>query len=1009
MHDKKEFPSRRGVLKIASLAAGLTALGVRGVNAARDFLNPRKLQQTAPNQQDPNVRVLHSVCLGCNTRCGNRAVVRNGVLEKMSGNPYHPYNSLGTPVPYETPVKETLEQASPLCGKGQSAPNYVYNPYRILKPLKRTGERGSGKFEPIAWEQLIHELSQGGRLFESLGEDREVKGLKHLNSDDPMVAEASELGPERNRFVFMTGRLQTGRKELIDRFVKSSMGSINRIGHTDICGLGFRMGNWALTDQKQVELKADPWSAEYILIFGANVYEALQPGINVYAAALAKRHSKGEVKFTIVDPRAQHASCHAEDWIPIKPGQDGAFAMGMVRWIIENKRYNEGFLSAPNATAAKKNGYGCHSNATFLIIADPNDARYGEFLRVKDINEGAAKDAETCVAVSSASNKPEPANKIEVGVLEVDRIISVPGGKKIPVKSAFTMLQQSAQAHSLADYAEFAGVGSADIEKTAKDFTSHGTKAAVCQYHGAGNYAEGTYAAYAVAVLNALIGSVDRKGGYNKSGGAAASWKKGWYNLTGFKEKRKASGVPISREKRAYEETSEYRSRKASGTPYPPQRPWFPFSKGGLSTEAFSGMDERYPYGCGMLVTYFYNPVYSTPGGYRFVETLKDRSKIPLHVSVDVTVNESNIYADYIVPDVTYLEGHYGWLSPHAPSLRFTGIRTPIVEPLTGKTTDGRPFCLETFLIDLAIAADLPGFGDKAITGEDGQHHPLHRGEDFYLRGFANIARNANLPVASEGEVAWVEMNYPVAKFKDILPMDQWKQVCFLLARGGVFKPYEDVFDGENHKYGIKKVSIYNDKLARTVNSQTGTFFQGTPRYVPPKDSQGKVIADEDRDYPFTLVSHKMSLHTQSRTTCQKWVMEVFPTNFIFINRADAKQLGLASGDRVMLKSRSNPEGISGNVELTRLVREGCLAVSFHYGHTQMGARPLSIKNAENVFLGGNQVAKSDSMIADKALGTGLNPNMAARLDENLNNTPLVDLVGGFPDFSSTRVKIERV
>jgi tetrathionate reductase subunit A len=39
------------------------------------------------------------------------------------------------------------------------------------------------------------------------------------------------------------------------------------------------MGNWALTEKKQVEIKADPMSAEYILVFGANIYEALQPGI----------------------------------------------------------------------------------------------------------------------------------------------------------------------------------------------------------------------------------------------------------------------------------------------------------------------------------------------------------------------------------------------------------------------------------------------------------------------------------------------------------------------------------------------------------------------------------------------------------------------------------------------------------------------------------------------------------------------------------------------------------
>ncbi len=129
---------------------------------------------------------------------------------------------------------------------------------------------------------MIREIVHGGKLFSHLGEDRVIQGLKDLNSDEPLDTSAPELGPLRNSFVCLSGRLQSGRKEFINRFVKNSLGSINHISHTDICGLGFRMGNFAFTEKKQVELKADPWSAEYILVFGANIYEALQPGINTY-------------------------------------------------------------------------------------------------------------------------------------------------------------------------------------------------------------------------------------------------------------------------------------------------------------------------------------------------------------------------------------------------------------------------------------------------------------------------------------------------------------------------------------------------------------------------------------------------------------------------------------------------------------------------------------------------------------------------------------------------------
>ncbi len=1002
--------SRRVLFKLAAAASGAVAFGTVSARAAMDWLDPRRIQKAASTTRDDGVKVIHSVCLGCNTRCGNRAVVKDGRLELMSGNPYHSYNHLANPISYATPVQETLGLASPVCGKAQAAPQYLYNPYRILKPLKRSGPRGAGKFEPIEWDQLIAEIVDGGRPFAGLGEDREVKGLKALDTDDLIDPKAPELGSVRNTFVFMTGRLQSGRKEIIDRFVKSSFGSKNRVGHTDICGLGFRMGNWAFTGQKEVELKADPWGAEYILVFGANVYEGLQPGINVYAAALANRHSKGQVKFTIVDPRAQNASCHAEDWIPVKPGQDGAFAMAMIRWILENGRYNKEFLAAPNGEAAKKHGNACHSNATHLVITEKDHPAYGKFLRLSDLLQEKVDPKKDPYQVFPAAGKdPVDSSKVDTAVLDAEASVKTASGASIAVKTAFRLMKEGVMERTLQEYAELSGVPVEKIEKTAREFVSHGTKAAVCQYHGAGNYAGGTHAAYAVAILNALVGSVDRMGGYNKSGGGAAKWDKGLYDLKSFPGKKKPGGVMISREKAAYEKSSEYKKKKEeTGSGYPAKRPWFPFSKGGLSTETLSGIDQQYPYGCNILVTYFFNPVYSIPGGYRFVETLKDPQKVPLHISVDTGINESNLYADYIVPDITYLEGHYGWLNPHAPTLKFTGVRTPCVEPLTGKTKDGRPFSLETFLVDLAERAKLPGFGAKAMPGKDGQEYPLHTAEDFYMRAIANIGFNAKVPAAPEPEVAFVERNYPVAKHRALLNDDQWKKACFVLARGGVFKKYDDLFDGEMHKYGIKKVYLYNEKLAQARNSLTGERFSGTLKYTPPVDSKGKVIEKADQGYPFFMVTYKMHVHTQSRTTSHRWAMEVVPENFVNMCAADAAELGLKTGDAVRLISPSNADGIVGKVQVTNLVRRGCLGVSFHYGHSQLGASELSIKNAESVMLGGKEVAKKDRLLADKSLGTGLNPNMVSRLDEGLANTPLVDVIGGIPDFSSTRVKVIR-
>ena len=219
-------------------------------------------------------RLVHTVCLACNSRCGLRVRVKGKKILRVDGNPYHPYNRTGRHLPYQTPLSESFKACGATCAKPQMDEDYLHNPYRILRPLKRSGPRGSGKFEPISWERLIREISEGGKLFAHLGDERHYPGLKEFLKDEPLDPEAPELGPVRNRVVWLTGRSQGGRKHFIKRFVCQAVGSINHLPHTDICGIGFRMGNYILTDGAAVEFKADPDAAEYVLVFGSNFFSA---------------------------------------------------------------------------------------------------------------------------------------------------------------------------------------------------------------------------------------------------------------------------------------------------------------------------------------------------------------------------------------------------------------------------------------------------------------------------------------------------------------------------------------------------------------------------------------------------------------------------------------------------------------------------------------------------------------------------------------------------------------
>ncbi|MDW8042606.1 MAG: tetrathionate reductase subunit A, partial [Nitrososphaerota archaeon] len=128
------------------------------------------------------MRYVYSSCLGCNVRCGIRVRVTTvdgmEIIERIEGNPYHPYNrhvstehqlNRFTEIDYHTPWRKALSTGSTLCPRGQDGIHYVYDPYRIVKPLKRAGPRGSGKWKVIPWEQLIREVVEGG-VIEETGE-----------------------------------------------------------------------------------------------------------------------------------------------------------------------------------------------------------------------------------------------------------------------------------------------------------------------------------------------------------------------------------------------------------------------------------------------------------------------------------------------------------------------------------------------------------------------------------------------------------------------------------------------------------------------------------------------------------------------------------------------------------------------------------------------------------------------------------------------------------------------
>ena len=118
-------------------------------------------------------------------------------------------------------------------------------------------------------------------------------------------------------------------------------------------------------------------SARYIIFFGTTPYEANFP-MQAMARKLNFFRERGG-KLVIVDPRFSNSAAKAAEWIPVLPGTDAAFGLGMMRWMMDHDRVDKRYLSFPNQKAAEVDGHLTWSNATYLVRQDNR-----KFLRPAD-------------------------------------------------------------------------------------------------------------------------------------------------------------------------------------------------------------------------------------------------------------------------------------------------------------------------------------------------------------------------------------------------------------------------------------------------------------------------------------------------------------------------------------------------------------------------------------------------------------------------------------------------
>lgn len=966
--------SRRNFLKGAAAAGGLTAFGFGYSHTAHQLLRgawagdkpahpisgkaPRPEftidPQTGEFKANPDQYMAYTMCEGCTTMCGVRVRIdkqQNRIL-RVTGNPYH-LLSTDEQIPYATPVKESfvslsrfreqgLTGRSTACGRGNAVLSKITDPNRVRVPLKRIGPRGSGQWAPISPEQLLQEVVEGGDLF---GEGQ-VEGLRAIRDlQTPIDPDNPEFGPRANQLAVMSW-FKNGRIGFAARFAKQSFGTVNFTGHSAYCGMSMRAGYAALLGdwKKQPHLKPDFANAEFLLFIGTAPGNAGKP-FKRQGQQIAKARSSGKTRYVVVDPVLNNSDSMAAGensrWLPIKPNTDGALVMGMIRWILENQRYDESFLRQPNQTAAKAAGEVGWSNATHLVIVEQDHPKAGEFLRASDLGLFSGNPEQSPFVVIDRSTG-HPVNQLEAGpaALFYQGELELSDGVKVQVKTSFSLLREEASRHSLVEYAEACGVPVPTIVELAQEFTAHGKRAAA-DCHGGTMGSNGFYTAYAIVMLNALVGNINAKGGTSAGGGHFREIAPGpRYNLKKFPGMVKARGVGLGRQGFPYEKSSEYARKVAAGeNPYPSRAPWYSLSSA-VSSEFLTSAINAYPYPLKALILWSSNPLYGVAGLRQQIEAkMKEPDTLPLIVSIDPFINESNTYADYIVPDSVLYES-WGWSSVWSNLTKVSTARWPVIEPEQVKDKNGTPLCMEWFFIEVGKRLGLPGFGDNAIPGADGGTYSLNRPEDFYLRAAANAAFDGEVvPDAQMEELKLTGVDRLLDDLKSVLKPDEWRKAAYVYARGGRFEDASQAYRGDTLARRFNRpVQLYDETLATARNSMSGRRYIGTPTWIRPSLADGSPLEERfpASDWPFKVVSTK-SPYMSSHTTGIPKLQQFHPTNGIAMHAADATQLGISSGDDIRIIT---PGGIiTGQALVREGIQPGVLGIEHGFGHRELGAR----------------------------------------------------------------------
>ncbi len=619
-----------------------------------------------------------TTCYMCACRCGIRVHLRGGEVRYIEGNPNHPLNK------------------GVICAKGASGIMKQYSPARLTKPLKRRAgaERGAAQFEAIGWDEAFGILAER---------------LAAIRASDP-----KKLG-------IFTGRDQM--QALTGLFAKQ-FGTPNYAAHGGFCSVNMAAGMIYTIGGSFWEFGGpDLERAKLFVMIGT----AEDHHSNPMKIALSKFKRDGG-RFIAINPVRTGYAAIADDWIPIRPGTDGALLLALVHEIIELGLFDRDFLVH-------------YTNSPELVNLDPDSPEYGLFVRTDAPVEEGCFEPQNKMWWDRHSNRPT-ATRAAGSDGRLMGEYALDDGTR--VKPAFQLLKERVKPYTPDWAARITGIPADRIRQLAHEMgvtardqkielpiawtdcwgndheTVTGSPVAFHAMRGLAAHSNGFHAIRALGILMTLLGTIDRPGGFRHRAPfprpipPCAKPPKG---PEAVKPETPLDGMPLG-----WPADPDDLFVDAAGRPVRIDKgfSWeYPLSVHGLMHSVITNAWKGDPYRLDTLFLFMANMAWnSTMNTASVREMLTDKDpetgeyKIPFIVVCDAFQSETVAFADLVLPDTTYLERHDVMSLLDRPISEFEGpvdaVRTPVVPPLG----ECKPF--QEVLIELGSRLGLPAFVDGA-------------------------------------------------------------------------------------------------------------------------------------------------------------------------------------------------------------------------------------------------------------------------------------------------------